>query len=183
MHLSRDSRPEDDLGAVRDDRGRFTAGMEKGEVAESPERMDWVRCSRLVRHYVRTKTVRNTNTVDIAAWSRAEENLARGITLAANCSNSSLEQSRCRCIRRHRWRPKVVPFEAGMHRRRAPDSSTLEGEQRGRAEINFPGLCKGWYLRFVESAGIKVGSAPNGPRVARKLHAGNHRERRTTLYM
>jgi len=43
-----------------------------------------------------------------------EENLARGTTLAANRSSSSLEGSRCGCIGRRRWRPKVVPFEAGV---------------------------------------------------------------------
>jgi len=75
---------------------------------------DCARRSRLVRHYVRAKTARHTNTVDTAAWSRAEENLARGTTLAANLSNSSLERSRRRCIRRRRWRPKVVPLEAGV---------------------------------------------------------------------
>lgn len=62
---------------------------------------------------------------------------------------------------------------------RAPDPDPLRGNDAGgRAEMNFPGLCKSWRLRIVDCAGIKVGSAPNGPRVARELHAGNHRERR-----
>lgn len=142
---------------------------------------------RFVCHYVRAKTAsridhRRTVRRHDQGGKSAERNRARGrMARAAPKPAGGPYPPRVSCRRRTTLRAvagDTLPSERGCRASlgsRTPDPDLCRGSDAGRAEINFPGLCKSWRR---DCAGIKVGSAPNGPRVARELHAGNHRERR-----
>lgn len=136
-------------------------------------------------HYVSAKTASRTADIAVLLDSKEEKSGVARVTRmyamrVAGAKWSPEADGERKCGRR----PRVPEISSGGDTWATCSrfSGTLRG-RRGHAEINFPGLCKDRRLRFVHSAGIKVGSAPNGPRVARELHAGNHRERRATLYM
>lgn len=146
-------------------------------------------------HYVRAKTA-----------SRMDRRITE-LSLRPRRKISRSERNCARIYRQTRvmprWCPRVVPPQVSRRCAQVGDHTPCHGgdiraservsqsygvlsilwilrgsNADGRAEINFPGLCKSWRLRIVDCASIKVGSAPNGPRVARELHAGNHQERR-----
>lgn len=127
----------------------------------------------------KSKTASHNTTICGCSVARPRRKiLTAGLSRGVHTSDASMRASHDAGGRATAGRDRLVSVPWRWFKAGVLSIPELKRERRDRAEINFPGLCKDWRLRRYKGR-----LCPNGPRVARELHAGNHRERRATIYM